>query len=555
MKLRMLKGLDQKSIYVLLLILLSAASIFALQQGNDYNLYLEAKHSFYQKDYNDAILQYKQLLANYPQSAYREDAVYWLAFSYEKSGLFNSAIRTYDSLATYVPNSRWSNEATARVSMLASQFMKNGDIKYEKYLLKGLSSPNRHVQLRSIFELASTGLPQTFPHIIQYYKKEKDSFTKIQILMAVEESGSSAAIPMLQEIIENDRDPLMRIQALQALRRIQDPQIFPIVKEFYFNTTSINMREHAISMIEQFHSSFAAPLFVDIFKQEQNVNIKREALDYLEKVEQPEIINDVFGTIPYQSNFKMKLEVIERFGNRAPQLNSLVVGSVIKNESDPVVKKQVLQIVQNMRPSAMVSVVEMAINDNDPEVKAFAIQLTEQLDDEHILAFYKRTMNDPNAKVRYKTAVMMTSKASPTLLPLLLKTLENESVAQIRLQALEGIAKVKNEMCIPALNNIIINDQNTLMRGKALEIVDELGNKDALGSVSHMLQDDNDPALRFQAIDVVLGIGGKDAAPIFKRAVVNEENIAIREKTMQILFYLNPQLANEAKLELHEKYY
>ena len=161
----------------------------------------------------------------------------------------------------------------------------------------------------------------------------------------------------------------------------------------------------------------------------------------------------------------------------------------------------------------------------------------------------------PNAKVRYTTVTTMAKKASTTLLPLLTQTLENESVDQIRLQALEGMAKVKNESCVPALNRIITYDANSHMRGKALELVDELGSKNALAAVSNMLLNDTDPALRFKAIDVALGIGGKDAAPYFRKAVINEENEVIRNKTLQILFYLNPQMAEEAKVELQKKYY
>jgi HEAT repeat protein len=547
--------LKRNSIRILILVLLLAGSIVAPQSGDDYALYLDAKQFFYSKDYDSAIVRFKKLVTQYPQSIYCEDVVYWMAFSYEKSGLYKNAIKTYDSLATHIPNSRWADEATARVSILASQFVRGGEKKYEKYLLKGLGSSSRQIQLRSIFELALTGLPQTFPHIKKYYDQQNDPITKIKILLAIEESGSSAAIPMLQDIIRNDRDSLMRIQALQALRRIQDPQVFPIVKDFYFNTKSIELRGHALSMIEQFHSNFATPLVVDIFKQEDNTKIKKEALNYLEKIKQPKIINDVFETIPYLSSFEMKLEVIERFGNRAPQLYAPVVESVIKNESNSDVKKRVLRVVQNMSPYAMVSVVETAINDKDPEVKAFAIQLAGQMDNKHTLEFYKLTINDPNAKVRYKTLATMTSNASPALLPLLLRTLENEPVAQIRLQAIDGLAKVKNESCIPVLNYIIVNDDNNLIRGKALKLVGDLGSKKTLESVSHMLRYDIDPTLRFKAIDVLLGIGGKDAAPIFRQTIVNEDNEAIRDKMLQILFYLDPQMANEVKIELQKKYY
>lgn len=538
-----------------LAVLVSAAAILALQAGSDYDMFLDAKASVYAREYNQAVNKYKQLIKQFPNSSYLVDATYWLAYSYEKSGQLEQAIKNYDSLATHFPQSRWADEAEVRTTILASHLVKSGQRDYEKYLFKGVKSRNRQIQLRSIFELAASGTPLAMPYIKQHFDQESDPMTRIQILMAVEESGSPEAVPLLKDIMNHDHDPLMRIQALQALRRIQDPAVYPVIRDFYFNEHNRAIREHAIAMLRQFQAAFAAPLFVDILRQEQNDRFKREALHFLERVDEPNIVNEIFQSIPFQSSTEIKLEVIDRFGSRANELRPPVLENIFENEKNPTVRKQVLQMVQYMGPDGRVAVVKSAINDEDPEIKAYAIQLTNDLEGHQTIHFYNRTIDDPNAIVRYKTVTAMTNKASEELLPLFSHTLQNDPVAQVRLQALEGLAKINSETCVPVLSNVITSDGNVKVRDRALELIDKLGNKSALLSVSNVMLKDPDPTLRFKAIDVALGIGGKEAAPYFKQVVVQEEQESIRDKALQLLYYLDPQMAREAEQELEKKYF
>lgn len=86
----------------------------ALPASNDVRAYRAAYGAWRSRDLPACIDQFRRFLQNYPDSAYADDATYWMADCYFKDGDFKTAILRFDAVVVRYPTGNKAADALYR---------------------------------------------------------------------------------------------------------------------------------------------------------------------------------------------------------------------------------------------------------------------------------------------------------------------------------------------------------------------------------------------------------------------------------------------------------
>ena len=86
----------------------------ALPAADDVRAYRAAYRAWRSRDLPACIDQFRQFLQNYPDSAYADDATYWMADCYFKDGDFKTAILRFDAVVVRYPTGNKAADALYR---------------------------------------------------------------------------------------------------------------------------------------------------------------------------------------------------------------------------------------------------------------------------------------------------------------------------------------------------------------------------------------------------------------------------------------------------------
>lgn len=163
-----------------------------LAQDDDFKLFNEAMDLRIGREWDKALEKYRLLKQNFPSSKYVDDAEFWSAYILEEQGKDEDAFSAYQQLKDNYPNSPWADDATMHQIGLAEKFVRQGQKKYERFLIDHLESSDKNV--------------------------------KYQAALSLGKLGDERAIPVLKEMANNgDKD--MRFVGKALLQRFESPQM------------------------------------------------------------------------------------------------------------------------------------------------------------------------------------------------------------------------------------------------------------------------------------------------------------------------------------------
>ncbi|MBN1561034.1 GWxTD domain-containing protein [candidate division KSB1 bacterium] len=129
----------------------------ALQTDGAQRLYLEAKRRSFHQEWDVAAQLYAQLVDDYPESHYREEAQFWVGYCLEKTRDYRSAFLAFDSLERKFPNSSWLDDAVQHKISLAEKLAAQRGDQYYMFLRAQLYHKNKDIQYVAAMALGRLG--------------------------------------------------------------------------------------------------------------------------------------------------------------------------------------------------------------------------------------------------------------------------------------------------------------------------------------------------------------------------------------------------------------
>lgn len=150
-------------IFFILLILLNI-NVLSQDDTSAEEYYIQGKNYCIQQNWNEAIIEFEELISKYPDSRYVDDAFFWVAYCLEKiPGMQNQAFMQYDYVVNKFPDSPWTDDAKIHQISIAGEFVSSGKAQYKSFLLKALNSKNSDIQIRAALTLGKLNDKNALP--------------------------------------------------------------------------------------------------------------------------------------------------------------------------------------------------------------------------------------------------------------------------------------------------------------------------------------------------------------------------------------------------------
>ena len=150
--------------------------------------YMAAKKQCFEQKWNDAITLLEELLAEFPQGPYSDDALFWIGYCMEKiPDQQMNAFYAFEKLIKNHPSSPWIDDAIVHQISLAELFIRNGSEQFRSFLHEKLYSEMADVRSRAALSLGKLG--------------DKEALSVLKELRDDEDLGPKASelIPILEQ--------------------------------------------------------------------------------------------------------------------------------------------------------------------------------------------------------------------------------------------------------------------------------------------------------------------------------------------------------------------
>jgi GWxTD domain-containing protein len=145
-------------IFILFILLQMTSTTLAIAQGNsDHRLYLDAKKKSFGQQWGGAAQLFQQLVDEFPESEYQEEAQFWVGYCLEKDGDTAKAYISFTRLQTEFPNSLWLDDALQHKIVLAEKLAAQRGDQYYVFLRRQLLSKDKDIQFQSGIALGRLG--------------------------------------------------------------------------------------------------------------------------------------------------------------------------------------------------------------------------------------------------------------------------------------------------------------------------------------------------------------------------------------------------------------
>ncbi len=147
----------------LLFLLLMTFTAARSQTDEAHRLYLQAKKYSFEQKWQTAADLFAQLGKEYPSSAYREEAAFWVGYCLEKAGELQKAYDAFESMLSAFPKGTWSDDAwTHRIALAEQLAQKPGDRYYEA-LYRALEFDDEEIMFAAASALGRLGDRRALP--------------------------------------------------------------------------------------------------------------------------------------------------------------------------------------------------------------------------------------------------------------------------------------------------------------------------------------------------------------------------------------------------------
>lgn len=304
--------------FCLLIFTLASLVLFAQDSGKE--AYQKAMKAYSQKSYKEALSLYDKAFEQ--DASLRDSALFWKASSHFKLGQFNQTLNLLTNLLDNYPDSRWREDAEA----LQAETLASTGKKPSKADLNELSPETVMVFLSHLPE------GEAIPLIKSILDREGDSRYQDQALFALTQLPGKVAKEMLRTYALDDQSHL-NSQALQYLAISQDPENLEILRQKYKRASTQKSKQE---LLGAFMVGGDFKMLLEVAKTESDPELMQQAIVLLGTMGEEASLIDLYTASKEKSR---RLAILEGL---ALGQNSTFLRDAFSKETDESVKEKMI---------------------------------------------------------------------------------------------------------------------------------------------------------------------------------------------------------------------
>jgi HEAT repeat protein/TolA-binding protein len=340
--------------------------------------------------WDEAVMQFQRVVQIGGSRA--DGATYWAAWAQNKQGNGGGALESLGKLRQAFPNSKWITEGRAleveirqaagqpvrpesvpddELKLMALNSLMRADeqraIPQIDKILRGTGSPrlkdralfvlaqnntaparqividiakgagNPDLQAKAVTYLGALGGAETRQALPEIYKATTSVDVKRSILRAFMTAGDRAR---LLDVAKTESSADLRAEAVQQLGAMGAQEE---LSQLYQSETSSDVRKRIIQSMFTGHNEAK---LIQLLRSETDEDLKRSIVQNLGMMASPSSAEALTSTYAADKNDAVRRAVIDAFGQ---QRNSKVLIELAKKETDPAMKKRIVERLSNMK--------------------------------------------------------------------------------------------------------------------------------------------------------------------------------------------------------------
>jgi HEAT repeat protein len=352
----------------------------------------------------EAATTFKSFLAQYPRDKEADAAIYWYAYALSKEGKRDDSSRMLKQLVVNFPRSAWVDDAQALLAQI--------DPKAGEELLRAQNCELKIVALQSLFEnsrerameyvrqvlaandsspcrlkeaavslIASNGGPEAMPLLLGIARDQQaDAKLRRTAIHFIGEEGGDAAFDELSRLYDAERDPKIKEQILHAFADTKSPRgrakLLQIART---PTEAAQVRRAAIHWLGDNDRAGAYDELLQIYNSDQSPEIRRQLLHAFGDMKDPRAQQKLLEVVrgAGAETVDLRRTAIHLLADKEGDANIDELMRIFESDPSVEIKRQVLHAFSDMKsPRARAKIAEVARGQNFPvELRRTAIHL------------------------------------------------------------------------------------------------------------------------------------------------------------------------------------
>lgn len=250
-------------------------------------VFQNARKNIYKKEWQKAVAEFRKIAAEYTDSKYIDDSLYWLGYSLNKlsknSGNFEKqlmlqkeALAKLETLRKRFPTSNWTDDAELLIVEIAEDLAGKGLKQYKKLINEiAAKEQDREIKMAAIDSLFRTDREKAFPILEKIISEGEDARLKEKAIFVLSQSRDERAIPLFVDTALKDGSLKIREQAIFWLGQLRNPASLKALTKLYKTIDEEKLQEKIIFSIFQNGSKEAIKQLIEIYKNEKNLKLKK----------------------------------------------------------------------------------------------------------------------------------------------------------------------------------------------------------------------------------------------------------------------------------------
>ncbi len=258
-------------------------------------MFLGAKKSVYNKEWQKAVEQFKKITENFSKSKWAEESLYWLGYSMNKMtqdlqnleeirDIKEEALKNLDTLKQQYPTSQWIDDARRLTVEIAEEMVARGLKEYKKYIIKSIKeNADIEMKLVALDALMHMDKEKAFPMVQKIIRNSKIQEMRAKAIFILAQMRDARVIPLLVEVALKDSDSKVKEQAIFWLGQVRSPESRKQLLKIYDSAADadVEMKKKIIFSISQSGGETAVKELIDIYKKEKDVELKKQIIFWL----------------------------------------------------------------------------------------------------------------------------------------------------------------------------------------------------------------------------------------------------------------------------------
>lgn len=349
--------------------------------NNEDRLYQAGTRALESSRWDEAVMQFQRVVA---MSGTRADgATYWIAWAQNKQGNSAAALESLAKLRQTYANSKWIAEARAlevEIRQAAGQPVRPENVQDDELKLMALNSLVRADEQRAV------------PMIDKILRGTGSPKLKERALFVLAQNGTPQARQIVTDIAKGGGNPDLQSKAVSYLGVMGGPESKQALLEIYKSSTNLDVKRN---ILRAFMAAGDRARLLDVAKTEQSADLRAEAVQQLGAMGAQDELSQLYQT---ETSPEVRKRIIQSMfaGHNEAKLTQL-----LRSETDPDLKRSIVQNLGMMpSPGSVEALSAVYASDKDEAVRRAVVDALAQQRNSKALIELAKKESDPQMKKR-----------------------------------------------------------------------------------------------------------------------------------------------------------